>query len=121
YARHDGLSRAGAFVAGAGYMFAGKWLLHLLAAGHYIIIGLAWLPLVLLCFEKAVRCRSLSWALAAGVAFALLFLSTHAQWMVYASLLAALWVLPTAVQDADSLRAARAGVVAWAGYGLCIA
>src|SRR6266446_810485 len=36
YARYRGLGPAAALVAGIGFMFAGKWLLHVLAGGHYI-------------------------------------------------------------------------------------
>src|SRR5262249_57426023 len=49
YARHRGLSEPGALVAAVGFMFAGRGMMHLLGGGHYITIGLAWLPLVLLC------------------------------------------------------------------------
>jgi len=53
YAASRGLGRLAAGVSALGWMFAGRWLLHLLAAGHYILIGLAWLPLVLLLLERA--------------------------------------------------------------------
>ena len=56
-------------------MFAGKWLLHLLAGGHYNMVPLAWLPLVLLWLEKAMRERSLLFASWAGAAFALIILN----------------------------------------------
>src|SRR5215470_5323801 len=59
YARHRNLAPPAALVAAVGFMFAGKWMLHLLAAGHYITVGLAWLPLVLLCLENAARKGSL--------------------------------------------------------------
>lgn len=93
YARGQGLGEHGSFVAAVGYMFAGKWLLHLLAGGHYILIGLAWLPLVLLCLERAIRRGSLAWATGAGVTFALLTLGTHPQWTFYAGIFIALWTL----------------------------
>ncbi len=57
-ARSQGLGQPAALVAGCGFMLAGKWMLHLLAAGHYITIGLAWLPWVLLLLEGAIRQRS---------------------------------------------------------------
>jgi hypothetical protein len=98
YAREQGLGTFGSLVAAAGYMFAGKWLLHMLAAGHYVLIGLAWLPLVLLCLVRAFRRGSLAWATAAGVAFALLTLGTHPQWTFYAGLLAIPWTLPAALE-----------------------
>ena len=52
YAASLGLSEAGSLVAALGYQFAGRWLLHLLAGGHYIVVGLAWLPLLLLLYER---------------------------------------------------------------------
>jgi hypothetical protein len=130
YAKEQGLGEYGSFVAAAGYMFAGKWLLHLLAAGHYILIGLAWLPLVLLCLERALRRGNLAWATAAGVAFALLTLGTHPQWTFYAGLLVVPWTLPAALEPAGSASGGRSnlrlgrwlGLGAWAALvaaGLC--
>ena len=55
YARSQGLGVPAALVSACGFMFAGKWMLHLLGAGHYITVGLAWLPWVLLLLEGAVR------------------------------------------------------------------
>ena len=81
----------GALTAAIGYMFAGKWMLHLLAAGHYITIGLAWLPLVLLLMEQAISRRSLLRATWAGAVFAMLILGTHPQWTLYAGFFVALW------------------------------
>jgi hypothetical protein len=100
YARDQGLGEAGAFVAACGFMFAGKWLLHLLGGGHYVTIGLAWLPLALLCLERAVRRSSLRWATAAGIVFGLLALGTQPQWTFYAGILLALWTLGTALECA---------------------
>ena len=65
YARCQDLNRTCAMVAGLGYMFSGKWLLHLLAAGQYVAVGLAWLPLVLLLLERSLSrggLRFASWA-----------------------------------------------------------
>jgi hypothetical protein len=52
-ARDEGLYRGPALVAAIGFLFAGKWLLHLLAAGHYTTIGLAWMPWALFCLHRA--------------------------------------------------------------------
>jgi len=92
-AREKGLDRAPAMVAAIGFAFAGKWLLHLLAAGHYTTIGLAWMPWALFCMERATRRLSLSWATGAGVCYALLILSTQPQWAFYAGILLAIWAL----------------------------
>jgi hypothetical protein len=45
YARTTGLGPTAAFISAIGFMFAGKWLLHLTLAGHYAFIGLAPGPL----------------------------------------------------------------------------
>jgi hypothetical protein len=93
YARYQGLGPIAALVATIGYMFAGKWLLHVLAGGHYIMIPLAWLPLVSLWLEQAIRRRSLLCATWAGGIFALIILGTHPQMTLYAGLFIALWSL----------------------------
>lgn len=106
YARGRGLTRRGAFVAALGFMFSGKWLLHLLGGGHYMTVGLAWLPVVLLLIESAIRRRSLLRATWAGTAFALLALGTHPQWTLYAGLFLAFWTLGTALEAAGFWRGA---------------
>ena len=53
--RGQGLGTAGALVAGIGYMFGGKWMLHLLGAGHQTFAPIAWLPLIVLLLEQAIR------------------------------------------------------------------
>jgi hypothetical protein len=117
YAREEGLGRTGALVTGAGFMLSGKWLLHLLAAGHTIVIGLAWLPLILLCLERALRRRSPGWAAAAGASLALLVLGTHPQWTMYAGLFIAVWTLGTALEGADNWRSVATGLSRWVGFG----
>ena len=116
YARRQDLGRAGAMTAAIGYMFAGKWMFHLLDAGHYILIGLAWLPLFLLLLESAIRRGSLVRATAAGAVFALVILSTHPQWTFYAALFAAAWTLGTALESAG--RSTPAALGRWLGVGL---
>jgi hypothetical protein len=91
YARHQGLEGPALLVAGAGYMFAGKWLLHVLAGGHYIMTPLAWLPMVLLLLERAVERRSLRLATWAGLVFALIVTGTHPQMTLYAGIFIGLW------------------------------
>jgi hypothetical protein len=124
YSRSQGLGAPAALVAACGMMLAGKWMLHLLAAGHSITVGLAWLPWVLLLLEGAIRTRSFRRATAAGVVFALVVLGTHPQWTFYAGLFLALWTLGTALDGAgvfgDEPRCRRRVVGAlagWAGYG----
>jgi hypothetical protein len=125
YARSQGLGRAGAMAAAIGTMFAGKWMFHLLDAGHYILIGLAWLPLLLLLLEAAIRRGSLVRATAAGAVFALIVLSTHPQWAFYSALFAAAWTLGTALESAGwmggegtrSWRRTLTALMRWAGVG----
>jgi hypothetical protein len=106
YARWRGLGQAGAAVAGIGWALAGRWMLHLLAGGHYVVVGLAWLPWLLLALEHALRRNALAWTIVAGGLYALMILGTHPQWTFYASLFAALttlgaalWGRPPACQD----------------------
>jgi len=93
YARGQGLGWTAALVAAIGYMFAGKWLLHVLAGGHYVMIPLAWLPLVLLWLEQAIQRRSLLRATLAAFVFAGIVLGTHPQMTLYAGMFIALWTL----------------------------
>jgi hypothetical protein len=109
-------------VAAVGYMFAGKWLLHLLAGGHTILAPLAWLPLAVLLLDGAVRRGSFLRATAAGTAFALVVLGTHPQVTFYAGLFLAVWTLGPALERAGYLgagpgqRSARP-IVTWAVLG----
>ncbi|HKI33329.1 MAG TPA: hypothetical protein VKA46_15860 [Gemmataceae bacterium] len=123
-ARARGLDVAAALVAGCGFMLAGKWMLHLLAAGHTITVGLAWLPWVLLLLEGAIRRRSFLRATAAGAVFGLMVLGTHPQWTFYAGLFLVLWTLGTALEaagvfgDEPLCRRRLAGaLIRWAAYG----
>src|SRR6185437_7530963 len=76
YGREQGLPVEAALVAAIGYMFAGSWMQRLLLGGHYLMIGLAWLPLVLLLVELAIHRSRLRWATLAGVVYALLILGS---------------------------------------------
>jgi hypothetical protein len=125
YARAQGLGQSGALVAGIGYMFAGKWLFHLLAAGHVFLAPLAWLPLVLLLLEGAFQRGSILRAAWAGAAFALIILGMHPQWTLYAGLFVALWTLGPALEQAGyfgdsstrSWRRTATALSRWALYG----
>lgn len=93
YSRHAGLGELAAFVAGVGYMLSPRWMLQLFEAGHTVTQGICWLPLILLCVERAIIRKRWSWAIGGGVAYALLILGTHPQWTLYASLLIGFWPL----------------------------
>jgi hypothetical protein len=123
-ARAEGLGSFAALVAAMGYMFAGKWLLHLLALGHTIMAPLAWLPLAALWLNGAVRHGSLLRATAAGVAFALIALAAHPQMTLYAGLFLALWSLGPALEQAGWVgteraapRRTAAALARWLGLG----
>lgn len=103
YALHRGLGTTAALCAAIGTMFAGKWLLHLLVAGHYVMIGLAWLPLCALFMERAIATGRARWALAAGASFGLIVLGTHPQMTFYAGLFLALWTAGQALECAGLL------------------
>jgi hypothetical protein len=96
YSRHRELDPTPALVAAVGYMFAGKALLHELDGGHYHMLPLAWLPLVLLWLEQAISQCSLRRATRAGAAFALIVLGAHPQLTFFAGLFIALWTAGSA-------------------------
>jgi hypothetical protein len=116
YASREGLGFTGSLVAALGFMFAGRWMLHLLVGGHYIVIGLAWLPWVLLLLERAVRAGSLLWATAAGVVYALVVLGTQPQWTFYAGIFVALWTLGTATEHTARSASKERPLAGAAGY-----
>jgi hypothetical protein len=120
YGRHRGLGTPGSLTAAVGFMFAGKWLLHILAGGHYIMIPLAWLPLVLLFFERSVRRRSFSDAVYAGALFALIVLGTHPQITLYAGLVAASWSF-CVLRDTHRDLPVRSWVSRWLLFGGLVA
>ncbi len=123
YARDQGLDSVAALVAAVGYMFAGAWLQRMLLGGHYLLIGLAWLPLVLLLLERAICRGRLGWATAAGGVYGLLILGTAPQYTFYASLLIVLWTAGTALDRAGwwgtvGERRLASALARWVGYGL---
>jgi hypothetical protein len=124
YARHAGLGELAGLTAGAGYMLAPRWMMQLFLAGHTVTIGIAWIPLVLLCVERAILRRSWRWAVGGGAAYALLVLGTHPQWTFYGSLLIGLWPLrllaePTAGRSLWIRWIAVELTVVAVGVGLC--
>jgi hypothetical protein len=125
YGRSQGLTEPAALVAAAGFMFAGRWLLHLLAAGHYVVVGLAWLPLGLLTLERAIRQASFGWATLAGGIYAAMILGTQPQWTFYASLFIAAWSLGAVLERAgywserpgESRPTVRRALLRWGASG----
>jgi hypothetical protein len=118
YARHQGLGAAGALVAALEFMFAGKWLMHMLVGGWFIVGPLAWLPLVLLFLEQAIERASLVRATAAGLAFAMIVLATHPQLTFYSGLFAAMWTLGTTRAQSRSESHWAVHVGRWLAFGV---
>ncbi len=118
YARQRGLEKFPALLAALGFMFAGKWLLHMLVGGHFNIAPLAWLPLVLLWLERAVTRGGIQTATLAGGAFALIVLGVHPQMTLYAGLFAALWSLEFVLEQALDWRSALPNLRRWLGMVL---
>jgi hypothetical protein len=115
YARWQGLQPPAALVAAIGYMFAGKWMLYVLAAGHTFLLPLAWLPLVVLWLEQALRRRSWLRCTWAGAAFGMIVLGAHPQATFYAGLFVALWSLGPALEVGRGAR--RAALLRWLVMG----
>ena len=103
YARSRTLNPTCAMLSALGYMFAGKWLHHLLPAGQYVMVGLAWLPLILLLLERAMRRGRIIEATWAGVVLSLVVLASHPQVSFYTGLLIVLWTMPLAIEQAEGL------------------
>ncbi len=124
YARATGLGTAAGLVAAVGFMLAGKWMLHLLLAGHYAFAGLAWLPWTLLGLHGAIGRRSVVAASWAGVAFGMLALGTHPQLTLYCGLFVVIWTLPFALDAVGERVSANPGsssLISWLALGLCAA
>jgi type IV secretory pathway VirB2 component (pilin) len=124
YGRSQGLGVAGGLVTGLGYMFAGKWMLHLLGAGHHNFAPLAWLPLIVLLLEQAIRRAARSEVVAAllraawaGGLFGILCLGGQPQLSFYAGLFLALWTLGPALETSAGGRRSAA-LARWAGLGV---
>src|SRR5262245_19945360 len=117
YARAQGLGPRAALVSAIGWMFAGRWLMHLLDGGHYMLIGLAWLPWVLLALERAIGAGSVVWTVAAGLFFGLMVLGTQPQWTFYAGILIALWTLGP-VRELAAAGQGRVALLRWLLCGL---
>src|SRR5262249_24509364 len=70
------------------------------AGGHYNMVPLAWLPLVLLFLERGLRHKSVWSATWAGATFSLFLLGAYPYVTLYSGLFVALWTLGTALEEA---------------------
>jgi hypothetical protein len=103
-----------ALLGAIAYMFSDLFIVHF---GNLNLIGVAaWLPLVFLLFWRALRTRSLGWAVGAGAAFGISTLEGHLQITLYIGL--ALTVL--AIAEAVAAHRTRRGWV-WSLLVLVIA
>jgi hypothetical protein len=123
YARTQGLNPLPALVTGLGTMFAGKWMLHLLGAGHYNFAPLAWLPWVVLLLEQGLRwagagqvAKALLCAAWGGAVFGVLALGAQPQLTFYAGLFLVLWTLGPALESVPRGLKGQA-LLRWAGIG----
>ncbi len=136
YARHRGLASFAALVAGAIFMFSGKWLLQILHAGAHTFVPVAWFPWLLLCAECAIENRRVSYVVGLGALLAVVFTGSHPQMTLYMGFLAMLLSLravfsartlaepaPAALAVDDASRAKRLGwwTLAWCGSGVITA
>ncbi|NLO74454.1 MAG: YfhO family protein [candidate division WS1 bacterium] len=110
FLRTLGCQRPAALFGALGFMTNGFFVAWL----HWPAVRAAflWLPVILLCYERAVRGRSVPWALAGAVAVGLHFLSGFAQMSIYLMLVIGLYGLGRVV------RAFRRGRWSSAGWPL---
>ncbi len=114
--RRSGRSPSAAFMGGLCYMLGGH-LFTLVAAGHpHWVRSLAWLPLMFACLEEGRLSGRLAWFAGAGALLALPALTISMQFVAFALLISAAWILcPFSLPSlpARSLRlAVLGGVVA---------
>lgn len=114
FLRELGRSRAAAFLGGCAYQMSSSIVLF-----HWLFLNVfAWLPLVLLLFERAQRRKSWGHALAAGMVLGVAFISGSIQMAFYAGVLCSAW-FALAVPWRDPLLRrkflARAGLVLLVG------
>lgn len=90
-ARHWNISSIGAIIAAISYGFSGMMVCHVFHP--MMVYHLAWLPLIILHFDKALVHRSLKHALFAGLLFGFVMLAGHPQTTLYIALLLLLLTL----------------------------
>ena len=124
YARSRNLGVAGSLVTGLGFMFAGKWMLHVLQAGHQHALprspGCRWWSCSWSrhCVEQPGARWGRLWCVPPGPAHCLgvLALGAQPQLTFYAGLFLALWTLGSALSGVAIGRRRRA-LARWAALG----
>ncbi len=84
-ARHWGISSIGATIAAVSYGFSGMAVCHVFHP--MMLYHLAWLPLILLHFDKGISESSLKNSLFSGMLFGMVMLAGHPQTTLYIALL----------------------------------
>ena len=111
-------TRGGAFYASVAYALSG-FVTTRIWAGHFgVLMGAAWLPVVLWAMIRALRLRSAGWAVVGGLPFGLMGLTGHTQTIVLLALAAALIAGFESVRAARRSRDVRAGLAASALFGV---
>ncbi len=106
------LSPLAAFAGALAFAFSDLFIVQL--GNLNMIAAAAWLPLVFLCFEQAVRHRSAARAALAGIVLAIAFLAGHVQITLMTMLLLGLYALWVAAERSGWLRVEEEGM-GWAG------
>ena len=117
FLRTLGCRHLAALIGAVAFMTNGYFVAWLNWPGIRAVI--AWLPLILLCYERAVRGRSLPWALAGAVAFCLQLLVGHMDMTIYLLIAFGLYALARAALAARE-RGWRAGRWPLAALGIIV-
>ncbi|MBI2387553.1 MAG: hypothetical protein HYV14_16305 [Elusimicrobia bacterium] len=91
WARRRGATPAGAFAAGAAFMFCGPLFLRLYAGHLPYLCSAAWLPGLLLCVDELRRAPSARWTAAGALVAAMIVLAGNPQAAWLSALSAGLW------------------------------
>jgi len=99
YARHWGLSRTGATLAGLAFAFGGQLTVRIFGGQPNSLWSATWIPLILWWADLALARRSLGWALAAGLVLGMQILVAWPQLSSYLVLVLAACTLWRAWQS----------------------
>ncbi len=122
FARNLGLERASAFVAALAFAFGGFTAAHVIHLN--VVAAVPWLPLVLGLLERGCRRRDLRFALLAGLAWGVQWLTGHPQVPMMTGLMAVAYLgcrlpsLAASRREAARAMAGALGLFGTAGLGL---
>ena len=93
FLRRAGLGQVAAITGCLPWMFGGYFMAHA-AMGHLtLLFNMAWLPLVLYCYDRALETRRLGWLFATGFVLGIQLLGGEPQVCYYSSLLMVIYGL----------------------------